>query len=59
LVLFQETHEQLERKLEMRRKQFHVMFAAIHQLQGLLDESDADEIMDVSLDDADLASPSH
>ena len=35
------------------------MFAAIHQLQGLLDESDADEIMDVSLDDADLASPSH
>ena len=36
----------------MRRKQFHVMLASIHQLQALLDESDA-EMMDVSLDDVD------
>lgn len=36
----------------MRRKQFHVMLSSMHQLQALLDESDA-EMMDVSLDDVD------
>lgn len=46
------TREQLEKKLEMRRKQFHVMLSSMHQLQTLLDESDA-EMMDVSLDDVD------
>jgi THO complex subunit 7 len=48
--LFQETREQLERKLDMRRKQFHVLVASIHQLQAMLDDSDTEEIMDVSLE---------
>lgn len=52
LSALQATREQLEKKLDMRRKQFHVMLSSIHQLQTLLDESDA-EMMDVSLDDVD------
>ncbi|XP_033212291.1 uncharacterized protein LOC117169891 [Belonocnema kinseyi] len=44
-----EKSEQLERKLEMRRKQFHVLISSIHSLQGMLDEVD-EEIMDVSLE---------
>lgn len=44
-----EKSEQLEHKLEMRRKQFHVLISSIHSLQGMLDESD-EEIMDVSLE---------
>jgi THO complex subunit 7 len=47
---FQETREQLERKLDMRRKQFHVLVASIHQLQAMLDDSETEEIMDVSLE---------
>lgn len=47
--LTQEKSEQLEHKLEMRRKQFHVLISSIHSLQGMLDESD-EEIMDVSLE---------
>lgn len=52
-----EKSEQLEHKLAMRRKQFHVLVSSIHSLQGMLDESD-EEIMDVSLenyDDADMS----
>ena len=45
----QETREQLERKLDMRRKQFHVLVASIHQLQAMLDDSETEEIMDVAL----------
>lgn len=50
LLTFQETREQLERKLDMRRKQFHVLVASIHQLQAMLDDSETEEIMDVSLE---------
>jgi len=39
----------LEHKLEMRRKQFHVLISSIHSLQGMLDEGD-EEVMDVSLE---------
>lgn len=39
----------MEHKLEMRRKQFHVLISSIHSLQGMLDEGD-DEVMDVSLE---------
>lgn len=46
----EEVREQLERKLDMRRKQFHVLVASIHQLQSMLDD-DGDEIADVALDD--------
>lgn len=45
----QEKSEQLEHKLEMRRKQFHVLISSIHSLQGMLDECD-EEVMDVSLE---------
>ncbi|XP_076624406.1 THO complex subunit 7 isoform X1 [Colletes latitarsis] len=44
-----EKSEQLEHKLEMRRKQFHVLISSIHSLQGMLNECD-EEIMDVSLE---------
>lgn len=47
--LIKEKSEQLEHKLEMRRKQFHVLISSIHSLQGMLDECD-EEIMDISLE---------
>lgn len=43
----QEKSEQLEHKLEMRRKQFHVLISSIHSLQGMVDENN-EEIMDFS-----------
>ncbi|CAK9823567.1 THO complex subunit 7 homolog [Anthophora retusa] len=55
-----EKSEQLELKLEMRRKQFHVLISSIHSLQGMLDEGD-EEMMDVSLEnyeDTDTSTPS-
>ncbi|KAF7993112.1 hypothetical protein HCN44_005893 [Aphidius gifuensis] len=57
LGTLKEKSEQLEYKLEMRRKQFHVLISSIHSLQSMLDESD-EEIMDVSLEnyeDADVS----
>lgn len=48
-IIFQEKSEQLEEKLEMRRKQFHVLISSIHSLQGMLDECD-EEVMDISLE---------
>lgn len=44
-----EKSEQLEHKLEMRRKQFHVLISSIHSLQEMLDECE-EEIMDISLE---------
>ncbi|KMQ95885.1 tho complex subunit 7-like protein [Lasius niger] len=49
LATLKEKSEQLEHKLEMRRKQFHVLISSIHSLQGMLDECD-EEIIDVSLE---------
>jgi len=49
-----EKSQHLEQKLEMRRKQFHVLISSIHSLQGMLDESD-EEIMDVSLEDVNMS----
>jgi len=47
------TKAQLERKLEQRRRQFHLLVTSIHQLQTLLDEDDAnDDPLDEQLDDA-------
>ena len=46
---FQESCEQLERKLDMRQKQFHVLVASIHQLQPMLDDSEMEEIMHMAL----------
>ena len=42
----------------MRRKQFYVLVASIHQLQEMLDDGD-DEIMDVSLDTLDEMDITH
>lgn len=39
----------MENKLEMRRKQFHVLISSIHSLQGMLDECN-EEAMDTSLE---------
>ncbi|XP_070164885.1 THO complex subunit 7 homolog [Polyergus mexicanus] len=49
LATLKEKSEQLEHKLEMRRKQFHVLISSIHSLQGMLDKSD-EEIIDVSFE---------
>ncbi|XP_025987393.2 THO complex subunit 7 homolog [Solenopsis invicta] len=49
LGALKEKSEQLEHKLEMRRKQFHVLISSIHSLQGMLDEGN-EEIMDVSFE---------
>ncbi|XP_075227576.1 THO complex subunit 7 isoform X2 [Lycorma delicatula] len=38
----EETRQLLEEKLDLRRKQFHVLVASIRQLQALLDENDDD-----------------
>ncbi|GLG96285.1 hypothetical protein R5R35_001590 [Gryllus longicercus] len=50
LSSLEDTLEQLERKLDMRRKQFHVLVASIHQLQSILDDTESEEIMELSLD---------
>lgn len=56
-VCQQEVSEQLDKKLDLRRKQFHVLIASVHQLQALLDENGKEESMDVTyetFDDEDL-----
>lgn len=41
------TKQQLESRLSLRKKQFHVLVASIHQLQALLDEpEDMDSVSD-------------
>ncbi|XP_058793840.1 THO complex subunit 7 homolog [Phymastichus coffea] len=54
LETLKEKSQHLEQKLEMRRKQFHVLISSIHSLQAMLDESD-EEIMDVSLEDVKMS----
>lgn len=49
LATLKDKSEQLEHKLEMRRKQFHVLISSIHSLQGMLDKCD-EEIIDVSIE---------
>lgn len=45
------TKQQLESRLGLRKKQFHVLVTSIHQLQALLDEPDD---MESISDDADM-----
>lgn len=45
------TKQQLESRLGLRKKQFHVLVTSIHQLQALLDEP---EDVDHMLDDVDM-----
>uniref|UniRef100_A0A1B6FLV3 THO complex subunit 7 homolog n=1 Tax=Cuerna arida TaxID=1464854 RepID=A0A1B6FLV3_9HEMI len=55
LQSLEEQSNQLDSKLELRRKQFHVLIASIHQLQALLEtgEKSADDSLDV-FDDEDI-----
>ncbi|KAJ8302366.1 hypothetical protein KUTeg_021353 [Tegillarca granosa] len=49
----EESKESLEQKLDLRRKQFHVLIAAIHELEKILEEDDRDKddlIDDVRMD---------
>ncbi|KAF2884904.1 hypothetical protein ILUMI_21275 [Ignelater luminosus] len=41
----------LEQKLEMRRKQFHVLVSSANQLRSMLEETADDDTMNTSLDD--------
>ena len=38
-----ESRETLEKKLDLRRRQFHVLLTSIHRLQGLLGSEAAEE----------------
>lgn len=45
LESLESTKHQLESRLSLRKKQFHVLVASIHQLQALLDEPDNEELI--------------
>ncbi|BET01056.1 THO complex [Nesidiocoris tenuis] len=51
----EERYEQLEKMLDMRKKQFHVMFASLHHLQCLLESDnpspESTAVIDISMDD--------
>ncbi|XP_054273349.1 THO complex subunit 7 homolog [Macrosteles quadrilineatus] len=49
----EEKSEKLNEQMELRRKQFHVLIASIHQLEALLDASGANDSLDV-FDDEDM-----
>lgn len=40
----EETKKTLEQKLDLRRKQFHVLISAIHELQSMLEEDEGSEV---------------
>lgn len=52
LSTLEATKQQLESRLSLRKKQFHVLVTSIHQLQALLDEPD--DAMDSISDDVDM-----
>jgi len=49
------TKTQLERKLEQRRRQFHLLVTSIHQLQALLDEDEEEDLEEISAADASIS----
>jgi len=51
LTSLKEREQALEDKLDMRKKQFHVLVSTIHQLQSLLDadETDDNDVSDISI----------
>jgi THO complex subunit 7 len=55
LRLLQEKSQKLNEQLELRRKQFHVLIASIHQLEALLESSEgsSNDALDV-FDDEDM-----
>ncbi|XP_060084376.1 THO complex subunit 7 homolog [Ylistrum balloti] len=44
----EESKEILEQKLDLRRKQFHVLIASIHELEKILEDDEKKESMDTS-----------
>lgn len=54
LFALEEKSKQLEKKLDMRRKEFYVLISSANQLRELLDSSENEENMDTSLDIDDL-----
>lgn len=40
--MLQELKEELNKKIEMRRKHFHVLVASLHQLQAILDTEESE-----------------
>lgn len=51
LAGLESTKQQLESRLSLRKKQFHVLVTSIHQLQALLDEPDE---VEPATDDVDM-----
>lgn len=51
LFTLNEESKSLEQKLDMRRKQFHVLVSSVNQLKGMLETANGDESMNTSLDD--------
>ncbi|CAH0388043.1 unnamed protein product [Bemisia tabaci] len=49
LISLKETEATVDKRIEMRRKQFHVMISSIHQLEAIL-KADKDNILDNSYD---------
>ena len=41
-LLLKELRQELDKKIETRRKHFHVLVASLHQLQAILDTEEAD-----------------
>ncbi|GBP28450.1 THO complex subunit 7 homolog [Eumeta japonica] len=53
LTVLEATKQELESRLSLRKKQFHVLVTSIHQLQALLEESDNVSVIadDVEMND--------
>lgn len=49
LASLESTKQELESRLALRKKQFHVLVASIHQLQALLDEPEDVEMEDIEM----------
>ncbi|XP_060571654.1 THO complex subunit 7 homolog [Ruditapes philippinarum] len=53
LKQLEETKQKLEQKLDLRRKQFHVLISAIHELQSMLEEDEGMEVSEGKQDEMD------
>lgn len=54
LSSLEQSKEQVEKKIDLRRKQFHVLISSIQQLQALLEEKDSDDVLNISVEDEDM-----
>lgn len=58
LATLESSKQQLESRLALRKKQFHVLVTSIHQLQALLDEPDDTESVSDDVDMKDILNDS-